>query len=489
MRRDAVLFLSGVNLILIQFAMTRCLSSVFLGTEVVLFLIVFSYFMGFSAGYFLCDRMGPRGLLAFGLAQWLTHLTLPFSPRWLAGTLASWDMRVSALAACILLGGFWVSAFYSLLLPRLLLEQPDAGPRGFARRYGAEVAGALTGALLIPLACRLPPPVLMVIYQAVLACLLALLWRSRPILLGGLALCGLYAALFPRLEAASVAYAHRTAHGGGPARVLLSRDTPYQRMEILEEDGRRQLYLDGILHYGTDSLSRYNYFIGGLPTALLRPQRTLIVGSGSFGSAAWAAESSAQVTVVELDAAVARAGRSLLAEPGAAEPRLVIDDAKHYMANATEPADVVALDVAGPFQRQVALLYSREFFGLVRSRLSPGGVLSLCLNGDLADRGYTAARIALTLLAEFSDVFVIVLPGGEPSFALAGDGVRFDRAAVARALRAAGHRDALVLGRAEVERRLRGVPFEPISLRHMDIPLVRGLFVLQSRFLRRGGGP
>ena len=133
-RRDAVLFLCGAELFIIQFSMVRALSGILAGTELVLLAVSASYFTGFSFGYHVCDRMSPRVFRALAFAQWATHLTLPFSLRWAAARLAGSAQALVWLApALFLLGGVWISSFYSLLLPRLLSELPEGGRRELGR--------------------------------------------------------------------------------------------------------------------------------------------------------------------------------------------------------------------------------------------------------------------------------------------------------------------------------------------------------------------
>ena len=286
-RRDAVLFLCGAELFIIQFSMVRALSGILAGTELVLLAVSASYFTGFSFGYHVCDRMSPRVFRALAFAQWATHLTLPFSLRWAAARLAGSAQALVWLApALFLLGGVWISSFYSLLLPRLLSELPEGGRREFGRAYGVEIAGAAAGMAVIFAAPRVHPAALMTAYQAGLACVLGLLFPGRRLWAAGAGACLLYAALFTRLERTSVAALSEAIRGIEVRSVLFSADTPYQRVEVVEDaGGGRHLYLDGIRHYGTDPLADFNYFIAGLPASLLRPARAVVVGSGSGESA------------------------------------------------------------------------------------------------------------------------------------------------------------------------------------------------------------
>ncbi|HAH06270.1 MAG TPA: hypothetical protein DCM05_07035 [Elusimicrobia bacterium] len=485
-RRSLLVFLSGAGLLLLQFSAARSLSSLLLGTELILFLVVFSYFAGLSTGFALSGFLDERRLRLFLWAQWLTQLTLPFSLRWLTGLLAEDSGNAFLLVLILFLGAFWASSLYSIILPRLLASRGDEDASGFARRYGLEALGGACGLAAAFFAARLHPALPMILQQAVLALVFALLLGGRGPALLFAAGAAAYAAAFAPLERASAAFAFSRTRGV-PVRVLYTADSPYQRVEVFErEGGARELYLDGIRHYGGEALSEFNQLIAGVPAALLRPAEALIVGTGSFETAHHALASSARVTSVELDPAAAEAGRRFLARPFAPEElsrwTLVFDDGKHFLARCGRRFGLVVLDLAGPLQRQVALLYSREFFELARSSLAHGGALSLCLNGDFPGGAETASRIAATLLVSFEQVFIIAQPGG-PSFAVAGSSLPFGKADILRALKASGHAGALVLDRAEAEALLRGRDARPISLRDMGVVLRSSMKWLRRLYL------
>jgi len=54
-----------------------------------------------------------------------------------------------------------------------------------------------------------------------------------------------------------------------------------------------------------------------------------------------------------------------------------IDDARHYLLTTSEQFDAITSDPLDPWVKGAAMLYSREFFDLVKRRLSPGGVVTL----------------------------------------------------------------------------------------------------------------
>ena len=484
-----ILFLSGANLGIMQFVATRNLSSAFFGTEVVLFLVTAAYFLGYSAGYFISDRLDPRSLRLFALAQWATHLTFPFSWRWLGGVMGDSNHNTAMFFLLLFLGSFWSSSFYSVLLPRLLSRSRHADVEDFCRGYGLEILGAMAGFMLIGAVSLTAPAYLMVFYQANFVLLLYCLFlKDRRILALGIALAALYAVLLPGLDRASVARLYES-HGYEIDTILFSADTPYQRVEIFENgEGVRQLYLDGIRHYGSDSLGEFNYFIAGLPVSLLKAPEVIVVGSGSFEAVAQALPAARHVTSVEIDPVVAAAGLRYLSggRTPEHEPKwsIEIDDAKHYIANLTGSVDVVALDIAGPFQRQVALLYTQEFYELIKRHLRPGGILSVPANGDFQEGPETASLIVTTLLSTFPDVFVVTRGNGRTSFAMAGTTLGFGKAELLKRMKAEGREDVVVYDRQDIQRHLQGRLIRPLSLANMDVVLKQGVDRLRRKFFK-----
>jgi spermidine synthase len=54
-----------------------------------------------------------------------------------------------------------------------------------------------------------------------------------------------------------------------------------------------------------------------------------------------------------------------------------VDDARHYLLTTKEKFDAITSDPLDPWVKGAAMLYSREFFDLVKRRLNPGGVVTL----------------------------------------------------------------------------------------------------------------
>ena len=54
-----------------------------------------------------------------------------------------------------------------------------------------------------------------------------------------------------------------------------------------------------------------------------------------------------------------------------------IDDARHFLFTTDEKFDAITSDPLDPWVKGAAMLYTREFFELVKQRLNPGGVVTL----------------------------------------------------------------------------------------------------------------
>ena len=146
---------------------------------------------------------------------------------------------------------------------------------------------------------------------------------------------------------------------------------------------------------------------------------------------------------------------------------------KHFIKNSTQKYDLISMDIAGPFQMQVALLYSEEFYRLVYEKLSERGVLALCLNGDLMMGSSTPSRIMKTLQGVFPEYFVIA-PLDDSGFVYAGKKLPFTREVLLSALKQKKYSRTKVYDAGDVAEEMEHNDCAKISLAHMDIVLKRG---------------
>ncbi len=112
------------------------------------------------------------------------------------------------------------------------------------------------------------------------------------------------------------------------------------------------------------------------------------------------------VTVVELVPSVPKLfgyfhpdGPELLRSPLA---HLVIDDGRRYLERSSEQFDVVTVDPPPPLAAPASsLLYSREFYAIVRRHLRPGAIAQVWMPASLDEPSSSQAPVARALLESF----------------------------------------------------------------------------------------
>jgi spermidine synthase len=111
-----------------------------------------------------------------------------------------------------------------------------------------------------------------------------------------------------------------------------------------------------------------------------RPQSVLVVGLGAgitAGSVALHPEVK-RIVICEIEPRVVGAAEQFLRENYSVlhDPRveLVFDDARHFLATTRERFDVITSDPIHPWVRGNSVLFSREYYAIVRDRLLPGGI-------------------------------------------------------------------------------------------------------------------
>jgi spermidine synthase len=198
-----------------------------------------------------------------------------------------------------------------------------------------------------------------------------------------------------------------------PTEGLLHEETSYhQYIQVVERtDGRRVLHLnegvavhsvwreDGVLTGGV-----WDAFLA-VPPLLGRPLERVAILGNAAGTTARALGVFYPATVVdgvELDPAVSRVGRDYFGMDD--NPRLEVHDAdaRPYLRSTDETYDLIVVDA---YHQPYVPFYlaTREFFGLVRERLAPGGIVALNVAGVPGDRRLVEA-IGRTLAAELPQV-------------------------------------------------------------------------------------
>ncbi len=466
-----VVFLGGFNLILVQWILVRELTALLMGTELVVLLVTVMYFIGLSIGYMISNRIPARWLGTLGIGALILHLGLPIWFRLAAAGFAAINAYWVVFLLLPLTTPFVVSAFYSIFLP-LYADHQQAS---LSRLYTIELMGSACGVLALVLFGGMSISAVYIVYTLNMLVLLLALGMHWAKVIGILIGCAVWITLFPAINDWSNARWYEAIYDLPQGlHTLTTSYSAYQKVDVLEDpDGNRYLYLDGLLHYGTNRWSRLNAIMGAVPADLIAPQNSLVIGAGSMEMERFIAERGGHVTTVELDPAVVDASTTYLNTVnlmGELPNRsVIIDDAKHYIANTSDRYDLIATDVPAAFSIQTATLYSQPFYELIAARLTPNGVLVVNLTTRLNETSTTARRITRTLLEVFDQVIVVTSNDSRLSYAFAGHSLPFDLPALQAALEANGESSFTIYQRAAVEALVGDI--QPITLDTMDLVL------------------
>ena len=167
--------------------------------------------------------------------------------------------------------------------------------------------------------------------------------------------------------------------------VIYEGDTPYQHVQVLETGPfGRTLVLDGKTQSSeADEWAYHEALVQPVMTAHANPRRVLVAGGGEGATIREVLRHTSveDVVMVDLDRDVVELCKAHLPNhhQGAFnDPRVTLlhEDALAYLEASTVPFDVVIIDVPDPLEGGPAyLLYTVEFYELVRSRLAPGGLM------------------------------------------------------------------------------------------------------------------
>lgn len=167
--------------------------------------------------------------------------------------------------------------------------------------------------------------------------------------------------------------------------VIYQKQTPYQKIVLTRYADDTRLFLDGNLQFSSRDEYRYHESLVHPPMAFARSHRNILVLGGGDGLALREIlkyADVASITLVDLDPAITQLARTnpFIRElnGGALDHEKVIiknQDAMQFLQEKEPGAfDVIIADLPDPNNVSLARLYSREFFNLAASRLSPEGV-------------------------------------------------------------------------------------------------------------------
>ncbi len=276
------------------------------------------------------------------------------------------------------------------LLTRLL-ERDSSVKEALAGVLALDYAGALVGAIAFPLVLlpwlgMFPAAACLGAIPAVMVVAIAQVFSKTVPRIKRWGRAGLAIALgLALLAPLTVPLGNTLENRLYRAAIIHREDSQYQHIVITQREGDTRLFLDGDLQFSTADEYRYHEALTyPVLAAVDVPRRVLLLGAGD-GLALreilrWPGVET--VTVLELDPAVVRLGRSHPALVAAnhrsfEDPRVTIKfgDAFQLVRDLLATFDVVIADFPDPDRDGLAKLYADGFYRQLRSHLAPNGAM------------------------------------------------------------------------------------------------------------------
>lgn len=209
-------------------------------------------------------------------------------------------------------------------------------------------------------------------------------------------------------------------HIHGIKTIHYSSQTKYQKMEIMESGSYGLcLVLDGKMQSSiTDEFIYHEALVHPALLCHPDPKRVFIVGGGEGATLREVLrhKSVEYCMMVDIDREVVEKCREVLPQwhQGAFDdPRtdLRFMDARKYLEETSDSYDAIIIDISEPVEEGPAyLLFTREFYEIVKERLSPDGVISLQAGTTALHQLTNFTAVNKTL----ASVFPVVAPYNVP---------------------------------------------------------------------------
>jgi spermidine synthase len=200
---------------------------------------------------------------------------------------------------------------------------------------------------------------------------------------GALGIGALAAALLPGLPTAFLAHGRYIWWVNPKDKYLYVSEGAASTVAVhVAQDGYRNFHVSGRVEATNNPADlRLERLLGHLSAlSNSNPTNVLVVGLGAGVTAGAIAQHPEvkRLVICEIEPRVAGAARMFAPENYAVldDPRVevVFDDARHFLATTRERFDVITSDPIHPWVRGNSVLFSREYYAIVKSKLAPGGI-------------------------------------------------------------------------------------------------------------------
>jgi spermidine synthase/MFS family permease len=378
-----ILFMTGFTSLALEVVWTRAFTPV-MGTQVYAFaLLLFVYLLATWIGslVYRSQRAGTTFTTAQAMALLAIFVFLPVvlnDPRLYSMNLRNMDPRINPLnlhGLPVLVSIFPFCVVLGYLTPQLIDQSSRGSPRSAGKAYALNIVGCILG----PLAASylLLPWVGAKLAMVVLALPFLILFLKHFCALRGMRwVAGFVSAvlLFCSVFVNTSYEVPRSPSGD----YIVHRD--HTATVISDGTGMEKgLSINGVV---ITLMTPITKFMAHLPLAFHpgQPQSALVICFGMGTTFRSLLSWDIRTTAVELVPSVKEAFKYYFDDATAvlsnSKGQIVIDDGRRFLRRTDEMFDVITVDPAPPAEAAgSSLLYSEEFYNLVKARLKPGGIL------------------------------------------------------------------------------------------------------------------
>jgi len=415
----------GIVSVIMQFVLVRQLQTTFLGNELSLGIILFSWLAGSSLGSFLARPALNRGqknkerlclLMLFNCFWAYISLFLSCGLKNMFG-LSPYEILQPLeifLISVINILPFSASLGASFVLASAIINAP-------VRVYFLEAVGAFLAGLLclaLPLYFN-STQIVFGLSCLILSCAVAVLYKEKGKILR-LLFISLLILNFVLQGSGQLKRFHDFTNGlrFKPQKLISSVDSIYGNIAVTRRDTTYSLYENGKLYFSTEDTESMEELSDMALLSHPEPRKILLIGSGISGLTAQLLKFPVDnIDYLELDPALIASGLKYIPDSsgyGLNDPRVKIfnQDARFFIRNTAKRYDLVILSLGDPLSLQLNRFYTAEFFQEVKKVLEAGTglfCLSLSSKEDILAQEMLKynASIYKTALSAFNNIGII----------------------------------------------------------------------------------
>lgn len=425
-RAGAIYFLYGAVSLLAQVILLRRLLSVFYGNELTIGALFSGWMFWTGIGGLLFSKVSDRSKKpesAFSLlmlicaflfllsasATWFLRFIFNFNPAFLPGL------------EKIVLAGFVISAPTCILLGagfNYASRMFESDEENLVRLYLWEALGSSLSGIVFSLAMagRISAFAQIVICAFLISLVSAIEfqgWKRKVIALLSIILFVLLLIFSGIIEQKLV---KARWQGQEP---ILEIESRYSTITLTRSAGQVNFWLDSLPAFSYPNTEIFEQ-IAHLPLSMCaKPEKILLIGGGFSGSAQEIFKHPVKELIyIQIDPALTELERKYVPVSGmlAKDSRLKIihQDARIFLSQTKQRFDAIIVNLPDPDTANINRYYTREFFQVAKSKLSPDGVLGFSIGGSGNYLSDGQASILANSLLTIRDVFpkIALLPLG-----------------------------------------------------------------------------